>query len=117
MQVLVDGDDGISIDTCAKLSRKISEEIEGLIEGKFTLEVSSPGVDYPLSSIRQYRKNIGRRLKVTNLEDFNLKGRLQEVSDDGILLLQEKKKGNKTESIKHQIPFTEIKKTTVLIEF
>jgi len=118
IQVLLDGDNGISIDSCAKVSRSVSEEFESIIDGKFILEVSSPGVDYPLSSERQYRKNIGRKIKVTNSEDRVIKGRLLEVSSDGIKMLailkNEKKKKVETEV---EFLFNEIKKSTVLIEF
>ena len=115
--ILVDGDEGISINDCASLSRKISEQMEELIDGKFTLEVSSPGVDYPLTTERQYTKNIGRKIKVVTAEDFTVKGRLQEVSEEGILLLREIKKGKKKEESEELFRFPDIKKTTVLIEF
>jgi ribosome maturation factor RimP len=115
--ILVDGDSGISIDACATLSRKISEEMESLIDGKFILEVSSPGVDYPLSTVRQYRKNIGRKLKVTGEDEKVTKGRLIAVSDDGITLARESKKGKKKTEGEQEIHFSDIKKTTVLIEF
>jgi len=47
--VLVDGDDGISVDVCSRISRSLSRELDELdfVEGKYTLEVSSPGIDYP----------------------------------------------------------------------
>ena len=118
IRVLLDGDDGISIENCAKVSRAVSEEFEALVEGKFILEVSSPGVDYPLSSERQYRKNIGRKLKVIGADDHVYKGRLQEVDSEGITILSlmkdEKKKKVETEL---KFLFSEIKKSTVLIEF
>jgi ribosome maturation factor RimP len=118
VRVLLDGDEGISIENCAKVSRAVSEEFEALIDGKFILEVSSPGVDYPLSSERQYRKNIGRKLKVINSDNHVYKGRLKEVDSEGIMILSlvknEKKKKVETEM---KFPFNEIKKSTVLIEF
>lgn len=57
---------GLNIDTCAKISREISFLIEskGLIEDKYTLNVSSPGLDRPLKDQRQYNKNIGRKASV-----------------------------------------------------
>lgn len=59
-------DFGLNIETCAKISREISFLIDskGFIEGKYTLNVSSPGLDRPLKDIRQYKKNIGRKASV-----------------------------------------------------
>src|SRR5690606_37330679 len=61
--VLLDADDGITIDRCIKINRALYKYIEetGLFpDNNFSLEVSSPGVDRPLQSHRQYLKNIGR---------------------------------------------------------
>jgi ribosome maturation factor RimP len=56
--VLIDGDHGVDIDICASISRKLSMKIDelDLIPNKYVLEVSSPGVDYPLTSQRQIKK-------------------------------------------------------------
>jgi ribosome maturation factor RimP len=64
--VLIDGEAGLPIESCSLISRKLSNRIEeeDLIDGAFNLEVSSPGIDRPLSLPRQYKKNIGRKLKV-----------------------------------------------------
>lgn len=57
---------GLNIDTCAKISREVSFLIESksLIEDKYTLNVSSPGLDRPLKDHRQYTKNIGRKASI-----------------------------------------------------
>lgn len=121
--VHLDGDEGVSIDACAEISRRLAGiiEEEDLISGSFTLEVSSPGLDLPLKLLRQYHKNIGRRVKVLTHDDKTLKGMLKEVSDQQIIMLEEpggkatkKKKDNTKEVI---IPFEEIKKTNVLASF
>ncbi len=66
VQIFVDTDAGIRIDQCAAISRDVAREFEShhLLEGKFHLEVSSPGIDKPLKLLRQYQKNTGRRFKV-----------------------------------------------------
>ena len=58
LNILIDADAGLTIDSCAKVSRAVSGEIEALelIDSAYRIEVSSPGVDFPLSSERQYRK-------------------------------------------------------------
>src|SRR4051812_15883035 len=62
--VVVDGDQGITIDDCAAASRALNESLESEISDPYTLEVSTPGLDHPLKMKRQYKKNIGRGLKV-----------------------------------------------------
>lgn len=113
--VLLDGDEGITIDQCSKVSRGLSAELEekDLIDGKYHLEVSSAGIDFPLQSIRQYQKNIGRSLKVTMMSGDVYTGELAEVSDDFIVLNEQQKK----ESIEHKISLSEIDKSMVLVSF
>ena len=86
--VLIDGETGLSIEMCSLISRKFSSRIEeeDLIEGAYNLEVSSPGVDRPLSLPRQYKKNIGRELKIETLEGEVFEGKLKEIEEQTIIL-------------------------------
>lgn len=115
--VLVDGDRGISIDICADIARSISFELDNLslFEGSYTLEVSSPGIDYPLSSERQYMKNLGRRLKIDMMNGEVMKGSLLKTEGTGITLSIHKGKSKEEEHI--YIPFSDIKKSKVLVAF
>jgi ribosome maturation factor RimP len=118
--VLLDGDEGVSIEACAKLSRGLGRwlEEENLIDTAYQLEVSSPGVDYPLSSERQFRKNIGRQIKIQGFDNFNRRGKLIEWSAEGLKIEEEvKEKGKKAQLNEVLIPFTEIKKCNVLVSF
>lgn len=115
--ILVDGDNGISIDDCAAISRSISRDLEAVIEEPFMLEVSSPGLDYPLGSHRQYKKNIGRKIRVNLTDHSSVKGKLKEVQENAIKIEQEIKKGKKKKSKELIIPFEEINKTKVLTDF
>lgn len=120
LNILIDADQGVTIDTCAKVSRAVSDEIEAkeLIDNAYRIEVSSPGVDYPLSSKRQYQKNIGRTLKVSLEEGKEAKGKLTNVTDQGIVLLVAKKeKGKKATEEETSIPFEDIKKSVVQVSF
>ena len=67
VQVFVDTDIGVRIEQCSEISRELAAEIESdnVIETSYRLEVSSPGIDKPLTLLRQYHKNVGRRFKVT----------------------------------------------------
>ena len=74
VEVFVDTDKGITADECAQVNRYVSSELEkqNLISGRYRLEVSSPGLDRPLTMVRQYKKNIGRQVKiVTSVDDQN----------------------------------------------
>src|SRR5690606_7109140 len=79
--VLLDRDEGISIEQCAKISRELSQKLEEMeaIDSPFTLEVSSPGLEEPLKSKRQYFKNLNRQLSVTLIDGSQQKGKLIEV--------------------------------------
>jgi ribosome maturation factor RimP len=121
--VHLDGDQGVNIDICAEISRRLGSmlEEEDLISGSFTLEVSSPGLDLPLKLLRQYHKNVGRKIKVLTHDDVTRKGILKEVREQHIVLMEEPKgKGaqkKKEEAQEVVIPFEEIKKTNVLASF
>ena len=120
ISVYVDGDQGVTIDKCVKLNRALYKQIveEGVCpDGEFALEVSSPGVDEPLVLERQYTKNLGRVVEVTDLEGRMIEGKLLSATAEGIEVEEEKGKGKKKEVIKHQIPFSSIKSTVVKIIF
>ncbi len=113
--VEVDGDNGLSIDHCGEISRKLGKLLEEKdpIKGKYILEVTSPGADKPLKMPRQYRKHIGRRLRVTLTDDSELEGKLLEMSADALTLEVKEKK----ESLEKQVAFEEIRKSNVIVSF
>ncbi len=115
--VSVDGDHGVPIDVCAEVSRTLAHRLEeeDIIEGKYTLEVSSPGLSQPLQLKRQYHKNVGRHVKVWLAGGKTLQGELLAVQDEQITVAattkSKKKKADMKETI---IPFDQIEKTNVL---
>ncbi|MDX5480679.1 MAG: ribosome maturation factor RimP [Hymenobacteraceae bacterium] len=118
--VLADGEQGITIDQCATISRRINKRIEETFgeEVAYVLEVSSPGVDFPLMQPQQFRRNIGRNLKLKLQDGAEKTGKLEEVTETGIGLLEEiKLKGKKATYEPVQIPFGEIVKANVVISF
>lgn len=120
LNILMDSDEGVTIEACARLSRNVSGELEEneIMPEAYTIEVSSPGLDYPLSSERQYRKNIGRELKVSHSGDKEEIGKLLEVTEEGIkLLVKRKEKGKKATEEELMIPFGEVKKSVVQVSF
>jgi ribosome maturation factor RimP len=118
--ILVDADQGMTIAACASLSRALSGELETneLLEEAYTLEVSSPGLDYPLTEKRQYLKNIGRTLKVFLLTGEEVSGKLKEVEEQGIkLVVTKKEKRKKSVEEEHSFAFNELKKSIVQVSF
>lgn len=118
--VLIDGDTGVGIDDCSKVSREMAAIIEeqDLISGKYILEVSSPGVDSPLKLPRQYPQHIGRKLKLNLNDGQEIKGMLKEVSESSVSVEKEAKKKDKESRAEIvEIPFNNIEKAKVLISF
>jgi ribosome maturation factor RimP len=118
IKVYLDADSGFSIEKCTAINRKVYPFIEesGLYPaGDFSLEVSSPGVDEPLVQYRQYVKNTGRKVLVTDNEGLEITGMLKEVTPE-LVTLEVKDKKNK-EGVLKEIPFKNIKKTVVQIIF
>lgn len=118
----IDGDEGVSIDTCAEVSRALANRLEeeDLMNGKYVLEVSSPGLDQPLKLHRQYQKNVGRTIKILTQDNQTIKGVLVDVSDEEIgveTATQGKKKKKNEPPQSMRIPFEQIKKTNVLVTF
>lgn len=116
--VILDGDKGITIDDCAEVSRELSSVLDetNLIDGAFVLEVSTPGLDQPLKNKRQYVKNIGRNVRV-KMKDKTEEGKLSNVTENGIVLLQQSGTGKKKEEKALEIQFENIDKTLVLVSF
>ncbi|MFV0237457.1 MAG: ribosome assembly cofactor RimP [Flavobacteriales bacterium] len=120
--LLIDGDQGLPISECVRISRFIQK---GLDEDEldYSIDVSSPGLDMPLQNTRQYKKNLNRKLKVTTLENNIYEGTLTEVDHEKILLNWKQRepkpigKGKHTVQKTAEIKYTEIKEAMVQIIF
>jgi len=86
VQVFIDSDSHLTLERCRKVSRYLEKQIEekGWLGEKYTLEVSSPGLDRPLKLKRQYYKNIGRKIEITTNDGSSIKGILTAVDDNKI---------------------------------
>ena len=118
--ILVDGDNGIGIDDCVAISRHVGFHLEeeNVIETAYNLEVSSPGLDAPLTFLRQYVKNIGRNLGIKMADGTKREGKLSSITEDAIVIEEKvKEKGKKAELIESVIPIDQITETKVLISF
>lgn len=92
LRVIVDGDNGVNLDTVADLSRAISAALDAAEESggafgtnEYVLEVSSPGVDRPLVLPRHWRRNLGRQVSV-RARDQHVTGRIVAVDDEVVAL-------------------------------
>lgn len=118
--ILVDGDNGIGIADCVAISRHVGFHLEeeNTIEEAYNLEVSSPGIDMPLTQPRQYTKNTGRTLSVKMDDGAKREGTLSSVTEDAIVINEKiKEKGKKAVEVESVIPFSKITETKVLISF
>lgn len=98
IDIFVDGDNGISIQECVKISRLIESNFDREVED-YELRVSSAGLTKPFKLIRQYKKYLNRQIEVVTVDDKKVKGVLKSVSDNGFELEVKKgKKGKETVS-------------------
>jgi ribosome maturation factor RimP len=120
LHVMMDGDNGITVEQCRKVNKLISLKLDEEDYGTepYILEVSSPGADKPLLLLRQYHKHIGRELEV-KLKNLNvITGKLVESDDEKVLLKQKDKKGRYTDQCEIKpIQWSEILESTVVISF
>ena len=120
VKVFIDGDNGLPIEKCVQLNRKLYKLLDEAAfypEGEFSLELSSPGVDEPLKSSRQYKKNIGRDVAIIFLDETTREGKLIAVAEENIIVEYTEGKGKKAIIQQLVIPFSNIKTTTVQTKF
>ena len=120
IKVFIDGDQGISIERLVQYNRKlykVFEESNMFPNGDFSLEVSSPGLDEPLKLHRQYVKNIGRFVEVSEKDGSKKEGKLISATEQAIEVEEQKGKGKKLEIVQNTILFENIKTTKIQIKF
>ena len=113
---IVDGDVSLNLDQVTSVSRVISElldEAAFMGETPFTLEVTSPGVDRPLTQPRHFTKNVDRLLKIIKLDGSEVTGRILSNTDHDVTLTVLTKK----ESTEQTVLLSDIKRAVVEIEF
>lgn len=120
--VILDGDNGVSVQDCLDASRAIEFNMDRE-EHDFSLQVMSAGLSEPISIPRQYQKNIGREIEVLLNDSSKIEGELALVDEEKItLILRYRKpkdigKGKVDVEEEKEIPYTEIKKALVVIKF
>ena len=114
INVAIDGDNGIVIDDCVELSRKIENSLDREVED-FELNVASAGIDSPLKLKRQYKKNVGRDITVTTFDGETVTGTLLSADDEVISVRPEGKKKSASEPV--IIKHSDINIAKIVIKF
>jgi len=83
-------------------------DLEDLIPSAFTIEVSSPGLDRPLKTTRDFERNLGRLIKIARPKGAPLIGRLQTVTEDSLVLAPKLKKGTEQVVIRAEIVLAKV---------
>jgi len=121
IKVIIDGDDGVKVEDCMAVSRGIEHNLDRE-EEDFSLEVLSAGVSEPLTSFRQYKKNIGRKLNIRT-ETETIEGNLTTANEAAVTLqwkTREPKpigKGKITVQKEAIVPYKNIVEAKVMITF
>ncbi|HEX5347418.1 MAG: ribosome maturation factor RimP [Pseudonocardiaceae bacterium] len=112
IRVIVDSDAGVGLDDIAAVSRAVSQaldERDELMAGPYTLEVTSPGVDRPLTHPRHWRRNRLRLVRAALVAGGELIGRIGDCDDEGVTLL--------ASGSLRRVRYTELSRAVVEVEF
>jgi len=121
INLTIDGDELVNVSDCIEVSRKIESALDRDLYD-FSIKVQSPGADAPIIDKRQYKKHIGRKLKLTTDTEI-IEGKLIEVNDNEIRLTwksrEKKPKGKGKITVEHNrtFPFESIKKASIKLMF
>ena len=119
VRVVVDRDGGVPLDDVAEVSRVVGEALDGLdaaepgaLGASYVLEVSSPGVDRPLTAPRHWRRNTGRLVKAVRRESGEVTGRVLRADDaeDGGVVLD-------VDGTEQALPYADLVRGLVQVEF
>jgi ribosome maturation factor RimP len=122
ISVVLDGDSGVNLQDCINVNRFLDNGLEDE-EVEFSIEVASAGLSTPLKLVRQYKKNIGRTLKVKTISQGDFEGVLTGADEEGVTLTwssrepKEIGKGKVTVEKTWKISYTDIKEAVVIISF
>ncbi|HZN16325.1 MAG TPA: ribosome maturation factor RimP [Acidimicrobiales bacterium] len=113
--VVADGDEPLDLDSIAALSRSASEVLDRVDSPPYVLEVTSPGVDRPLTTEKHYRRARGRKVELTLSDGSQLTGRLGETSGGTVRLVV--REGARANFSVRELPVDGIAKAVVQVEF
>jgi ribosome maturation factor RimP len=114
LRAVIDKENGITLDDCEKFSRSFGAvlDIEDLLTGRYTLEVSSPGLDRPLKDLKDFEKNRGKLARIVTSDKISNQnffiGRIEDIGAGHIKI--------RTDETEIDIPFDKISKARLEIE-
>ncbi len=115
LRLYIDKEGGINVDDCSTVSRQISAliDVEDPVNGKFNLEVSSPGSDRPLRRLKDFQRFVGSLVKLKSVMPMdgqrNFKGRLLEATEESLVI--------ETDAEEITLPMSAIEKARIVPEF
>ena len=115
VRIMVDSDAGIELDAAAEISRLVSElfdSLEEIGEAPYTLQVTSPGIDRPLTAERHWRRARGRKARI-DLADETVVGRIGVLGEDSVAVVMNGRGGLTV----REIPLADVQKAVVQVEF
>ena len=118
--VTLDSEEGLGIDECAQVSRRLARRIDEAYgeDATYSLEVTSPGADQPLTDPRQYTRHVGRSVSLKLTDGTEQTGKLEAIEAEGIQLAQIVKEKNKQKTLPAVlVPFADIQEARVVISF
>lgn len=109
VRIVADQPGGITLDVCARVSAELSRmlDVDDPIPGRYTLEVTSPGLDRPLRTEADFRKHAGENVKVVLADGRHEEGTVEDVGSDRVRLAR----ANGTV----EVPFADIAKATLVL--
>ncbi|PKP22760.1 MAG: ribosome assembly cofactor RimP [Bacteroidetes bacterium HGW-Bacteroidetes-21] len=117
ISVFIDTEQGIGIQECTQVSRGLSEFLGDAME-KYSLEVSSPGLDRPLKVAAQFAKNLGKNIEIELKDNSIVAGKMTAVTSKDITIEEKtKSKKKEVEPIFKTFSFSEVKEVKVSISF
>ncbi|MDQ2710388.1 MAG: ribosome maturation factor RimP [Actinomycetota bacterium] len=112
VRVVVDGDSGVGLDDIATLSRRVAAELDEqdeVLGGPYTLEVTSPGVDRPLTASRHWRRAHLRMVEISLVEGRTVTGRVGRAGDTSVQVL--------LDGVPTEVRYAEVERAVVRVEF
>jgi ribosome maturation factor RimP len=112
LKVAVDKDGGVTLDDVAEATKEVSrllDDSDVMGEQPYTLEVTSPGIDRPLTHPRHWRRNVGRLVKVTTTDGATVTGRVESHDDDAAVLA--------ADGSTRRVAYADVAKAYVQVEF
>ena len=112
LRAVVDKDGGVTLDDVADATRELSRELDAsdvMGEQPYTLEVTSPGLDRPLTAPRHWRRNLHRLVQVTDADGGTVTGRIVDCDDQQAWL--------DVSGVRQTVDYAEVAKARVQVEF